>query len=100
MGKHGLVASPDPFERMDERRPRILRGRSAPVDVLLRGNAVTYLAECDLAALAHAGVAVFYQEEDAAVRGLEGSEILDGAQPIAHSALPELLGRYDQGWHF
>lgn len=98
-----------------------LRGNGAAIDVLLRGNAVNYLVrgqdasglafgakrqtqpprlDADVAALADKGVAVYYVEEDVAARGLGKLELLDHAQPIAQAALPELLGRYEQVWHF
>lgn len=98
-----------------------LRGQGADIDVLLRGNAVNYLVrgqdasgltfgkkaqtqpphlDADVAALVDKGVAVYYVEEDVAARGIERGEVLTTAQPIAQAALPELLGRYEQVWHF
>ncbi|MGZ3437882.1 MAG: hypothetical protein ACXVDD_00110 [Polyangia bacterium] len=98
-----------------------LRGNGAAIDVLLRGNAVNYLVrgqdasglvfgkkrqtqpphlDADVAALVDKGVAVYYVEEDVTARGLRKDELLGTAQPIAQAALPELLGRYEQVWHF
>ena len=98
-----------------------LRGNGAAIDVLLRGNAVNYLVrgqdasglafgdkkqtqpprlDADVASLVDKGVAVYYVEEDVRARGLPRDELLPTAQPIAQAALPELLGRYEQVWHF
>jgi len=98
-----------------------LRGNGAAIDVLLRGNAVNYLVrgqdasglafgkkkqtqpprlDADVASLVDKGVAVYYVQEDVAARGIARGELLETAQPIAQAALPELLGRYEQVWHF
>ena len=37
---------------------------------------------------------------DVRARGLGRDELLGAAQPIAQAALPELLGRFEQVWHF
>ena len=96
-----------------------LKGNGVTLDVLLRGNAVNYLVRDQDASglqfggkrqtqpprLAHdienligKGVAVYYLEEDLGVRGIERSEILEGARPIARHALTELVTAYDQVW--
>jgi hypothetical protein len=94
-----------------------LRGAGAELDVLLSGNAVGYglrgqhvaplqfgsrrqrqapdLAG-DLAGLLGKRVACFYVEEDAAERGVEPAELLEGLVPISRTKLAGLFARYDQ----
>jgi intracellular sulfur oxidation DsrE/DsrF family protein len=76
---------------------------SASLDVLLRGSATRYLRrepEGEAADLVRRGVGVFYLREDVAARGITQSELIEGAQAIAHAALPTMLSAYDQIWHW
>ncbi len=94
-----------------------LRGAGAELDLLLEGNAVCYgvrsqqvaplqfgerrqkqapdLAR-DLGGLLGKRVCCFYLEEDAAERGIEPRELLEGLVPIAREKLALLFSRYDQ----
>lgn len=96
-----------------------LKGNGVTLDILLRGNAVNYLVRDqdasglqfggkrqtqpphlarDVETLIGKGAAVYYLEEDLRARGIERSEILEGARPIARHALTELVTAYDQVW--
>lgn len=94
-----------------------LRGAGAELDLLLEGNAVAYgvrgqqvaplqfgerkqknapdLAG-DLTALVGKRVACFYLEEDAAERGIEPRELVEGLIPVSREKLALLFSRYDQ----
>jgi hypothetical protein len=77
---------------------RLRDGAGAPVALLLRGDAIRYL-EHDGAALRAAVAALFYVAEEAAVRGLPPAQLQAG-EPIALEAVPQLIGRFAQVWHF
>ena len=98
-----------------------LRGNGLGSDVLLRGNAVNYVVDGqdasglvlgarkqtqpprlahDVQQLVAKGARVFYVEDDAAARGIARGEVVDGPQPIAAHALPELFEGYEQLWHW
>ena len=98
----------------------MLKTAGAEIDVLLRGTATNYLAEGQAApaltigtrtqanapdvhgqlrALAERGVQIFVQAEDVDRRGLGGAPLLD-ARRVAADQLPDLIGRYDQVWHW
>ena len=98
-----------------------MKGAGADLDVLLRGNAVNYclkgqdasgLAFGDwkqtqpprlgdqVAGLVGKGVEVFYVEEDAAERGVDSANMVDGVQPVGRGGVAKLLGSYDQVWHW
>jgi hypothetical protein len=85
----------------DDAVAALVRKRSSgPIDLLLRGDAVRYLAQAGGAdRLRQAVAALFYVAEEAAARGIP-RERLGGGEPIAQDAIPQLLGRYDQVWHF
>jgi hypothetical protein len=94
-----------------------LRGAGAELDVLLSGSAVCYgvreqqvaplsfgsrrqrhapdLAG-DLQGLLARQVGCFYVEEDAALRGIESGELLEGLVPVSRAKLAALFGRYHQ----
>lgn len=98
-----------------------MKGAGGDLDVLLRGNAVNYalrgqdaaglafgdwrqtqpprLAD-DVAGLIGKGVDVYYVQDDAAARGISESALVEGLKPIARSRVAELLGAYDQVWHW
>jgi sulfur relay (sulfurtransferase) DsrF/TusC family protein len=98
-------------------------GKIAGLDValLLRANAVNYVVrgqdatglafgaakvahppalDSDVEALIARGVAVYYLVEDASERGIDPASLVEGATPVARSALPELFERFDQLWHW
>jgi hypothetical protein len=94
-----------------------MRAAGAELDLLLSGNAVGYGVRAqevaplvfgsrrqrhapdlagDLASLTSKRVACFYVEEDAAERGIEAGELLEGLVPISRAKLAGLFARYDQ----
>jgi hypothetical protein len=77
----------------------VRRGSGSRVDLLLRGDAVRYLAQAGAGELREAVASLFYVREEAAARGLP-PEQLQAGEPIARETIPQLLGHYDQVWHF
>lgn len=98
-----------------------LKGAGADIDVLLRGNAVSYAVKeqkgpvlrfgarqqkhgpdivGEVKKLVEKGVKVRYVAEDARDRGLESGLLLDGVEPVAAEELPKLLDGYDRLWHW
>ena len=98
-----------------------MKGAGADLAVLLRGNAVNYAAlgqdaaglafggwrqtqpprlADDITSLVAKGVAVYVVTEDLAERGLGPGDILNGVERVGRDSLPQLLGSYDQVWHW
>ncbi|MCM3869412.1 MAG: DsrE family protein [Pyrinomonadaceae bacterium] len=97
-----------------------LKNSGAELSMLLRANAVNYLVRqaCpeliigkagirhparpteDLDKLLKKGVKVFALSEDLEERGINSSDCLPDVQMIKTSDLAELLGDYDQVWHW
>ena len=98
-----------------------MRGAGAPIDVLLRGNAVNYAVrgqdasglefgrwkqtappriEHDIASLIVKGATVFVLSDDLEQRGLAAASLLEGVRPLSQQALPGLMSGYDRVWHW
>jgi len=97
-----------------------LKNSGADVSILLRGNAVNYLAkqECpslvigsagvnhpatppeDLMRLQAKGVEVFAVREDLQARGIESRECIEGVEMIRRGDVAELFDKYEQVWHW
>ena len=97
-----------------------LKNSGAEVDVLLRGNAVNYLApqECpplqignvginhparpneDISRLREKGVNVFALADDLEERGIYEVNCIGGVKMIRGSDLAGLLDEYEQVWHW
>jgi len=98
-----------------------MKGAGADLAVLLRGNAVNYTVKGqsvaplafgarrqkhgpdiarDVAGLVVKDVPVYYVAEDAANRGLDTTEMIEGLTPIHLGGLPQLMESYDQVWHW
>ena len=98
-----------------------MRGAGEDFTVLLRGNAVNYVARNqdasglafgakrqtqpprladDLVGLIAKGVEVLYVSEDAEDRGLVPASRIDGPRPVARAELPTLFDSHDNVWHW
>ena len=97
-----------------------LKNSGADLSVMLRGNAVNYLArqECpalvignvginhparpneDIERLRAKGVRVFALEDDLQERGISSEHCIDGVEMIRREAIPSLFDDYDQVWHW
>jgi hypothetical protein len=98
-----------------------MKGASADIDVLLRGNAVNYAVKAqdasglsfggqeqtqppqiagDLAKLKRKGAKIIVLADAFRERGIEPGELIDGLDFVTRNKLPELFAAYDQVWHW
>ena len=98
-----------------------MKGAGADLDVLLRGNAVNYLVKGqdasglrfgakaqtqppritdDVSKLIDKGVAVYFVEDDVAERGIERTDLIANAKPVARGGIAKLFEGYDRIWHW
>ena len=98
-----------------------MKGAGADLGVLLRGNAVNYAVrgqdasglrfgaleqtqppalERDISGLMEKGVPIYAVAEDTADRGLAPTGLIDGVELVPRERVTDLLGRYDQVWHW
>ena len=98
-----------------------MKGAGAELGLLLCGSAVNYALRTqdaagltfggrqqtqppqigrEVAKLASKGVPVFLVQEDAAARGIDPKEFVDGVETIARSGVARLFGKYDEVWHW
>ena len=98
-----------------------MKGAGGDFTVLLRGNAVNYVAKGqdasglafgdkrqsqppriadDLIGLIGKGVEVLYVREDAEDRGLKSGNLVDGPRPVARAEIPKLFESHDNIWHW
>ena len=98
-----------------------MTGAGAELGVLLRGNAVNYAVRAQavaplrfggrtqanapdvagqVAGLVEKGVDVFVVQDDLEARGIGGTELIAGLQPVSRNDLPGLLESHDRIWHW
>ena len=98
-----------------------MKGAGADLALLLSGNAVNYAVrgqdasglafggrrqtqppklEQDLSKLVAKGVIVYMVHEDAAERGIEPGETIDGIERVPRAGIPKLFAGFDQVWHW
>ena len=98
-----------------------MKGASADIDVLLRGNAVNYAVKAqdanglsfggarqtqppqlanDLVKLKGKGAKIFVVDDALRERGIEPGELIEGVDFVSRDRLAKLFGDYDQVWHW
>ncbi len=98
-----------------------MKGASADIDVLLRGNAVNYAVKAqdasglcfgaarqtqppqlanDLVKLKGKGAKIFVVDDAIRERGIEPGELIEGVDFVSRDKLAKLFGDYDQVWHW
>lgn len=98
-----------------------MQGAGADLTVILRGNAVNYAVrgqdasglafgerrqtqppriDVELSKLVAKDVKVFVVVDDLAERGVDGSDLVPGVEPIRRADVPKLFGGFDQVWHW
>jgi intracellular sulfur oxidation DsrE/DsrF family protein len=98
-----------------------MKGAGGDFGLLLRGNAVNYAVSGqdasglslggrqqtqppqlheDLRKLTQKGVQVYLVQEDAAERGIETSELIEGVEAVQRAGVAKLFDQYDQIWHW
>ena len=98
-----------------------MKGAGGDFGLLLRGNAVNYAVRSqdasglalggrqqtqppqlpeDLRKLTQKGVQVYLVQEDAAERGIESSELIEGVEAVQRAGVAKLFDQYDQIWHW
>lgn len=98
-----------------------MKGAGGELDLLLCGNAVNYAVrgqdaaglafggrkqtqppklERDLQKLVQKGIAVYLVQEDAAERGIQPGDCVDGIERIPRAGMARLFDKYDQVWHW
>jgi len=99
----------------------MLKNSGADISILLRANAVNYAAkgqdasglafggmkmthppeiDKDVSKMIEKGIPVFVVEEDLQERGLINGELISGIERVKRQAIPELIDRHDQVWHW
>lgn len=99
----------------------VMKAAGGDFAVLLSGNAAGYTVKAqdasglafggksqphppaiaaDVTRLIETGVEVFLVQEDAAERGIEPGELVEGVQSVSRKALPKLFAGYDRIWHW